>query len=195
MSPLDRRAFLKGAAAVTAGATLAGPAFSAALALEPTALFQYGVASGDPLPDGVVIWTRVTPTPDATPGSGAGAPTSVQWVVAEDSQLRRVVQRGTVRTDAAGDHTVKVDVRGLRPGTAYSYGFTVGGTSSPVGATRTAPATDELVARLRFGMVSCSNYTGGYFAAYRHLSDRDDLDFVLHLGDYLYEYGNDEDRY
>ena len=195
MSPLDRRAFLKGAAAITAGAALTGPAFSSALALEPGAAFQYGVASGDPLPHGVVIWTRVTPTPDATPGSGLGAKATVRWVVAEDPQLRRVVQRGVVRTDAANDHTVKVDVRGLRSGTAYFYGFTNGSSSSPVGATRTAPATEELVARLRFGMVSCSNYTGGFFSAYRHLADRDDLDFVLHLGDYLYEYGNGDDRY
>ena len=195
MSPVDRRTFLKGAAAAALGTTLTGPAFSAALAVEPDAAFQYGVASGDPLPDGVIIWTRVTPSPDATPGSGRGASTVVDWVVAEDTALRQVVRRGTVRTDAATDHTVKVDVRGLRPGQAYAYGFSALGTDSPVGTLRTAPARGADVERLRFGMVSCSNYTGGFFSAYRHLADRDDLDFVLHLGDYLYEYGNGEDRY
>lgn len=193
MTTLDRRTFLKGAAAVTAGTALTGPAFSSALAVEPDARFQYGVASGDPLPDGVVIWTRLTPSPDATPGSGKGAATSVQWFVREVGG--RVVRRGQVRTSPAGDHTVKVDVRGLAPATTYEYGFLAGGESSPVGTTRTAPATDAANALLRFGMVSCSNYTGGYFSAYRHLAARDDLDFVLHLGDYLYEYGNDDDRY
>jgi alkaline phosphatase D len=195
VSPLDRRSFLKVAAAATAGTALTGPAFSAALAVEPDAVFQYGVASGDPLPDGVILWTRVTPEPDATPGSGKGAPATVRWVVAADPELRRVVRRGVARTSAASDHTVKVDARGLAPDTRYWYGFTVGGSSSPVGSTRTAPAPDAANDRLRFGMVSCSNYTGGYFSAYRHLAARDDLDFVVHLGDYLYEYGNDEDRY
>ena len=193
MTPLDRRSFLKGAAAVAAGSALTGTAFSSALAVEPTARFQYGVASGDPLPDGVVLWTRVTPSPDATPGSGRGAATAVQWFVREVGG--RVVRRGQVRTSAATDHTVKVDVRGLAPATTYEYGFLAGGQASPVGTTRTAPALDAANALLRFGMVSCSNYTGGYFSAYRHLADRDDLDFVLHLGDYLYEYGNTDDRY
>jgi alkaline phosphatase D len=195
MTSLDRRSFLKAAAVVTAGSAVTGRAFSTALAVEPEAVFQYGVASGDPLPDGVVIWTRVTPTPEATRGSGKGAPTTVRWIVAEDAGLRRVVRSGAVRTSAVTDHTVKVDVRGLRPGRSYFYGFTGAGARSPIGSTRTAPGPDALNSRLRFGMVSCSNYTGGYFSAYRHLAARDDLDLVLHLGDYLYEYGNDADRY
>lgn len=193
MSPLDRRTFLKGAAAVTAGSALTGPAFSAALAVEPGAVFQYGVASGDPLPDGVILWTRVTPSPDATPGSGKGRPTQVGWSIRDVAD--RVVRRGTVMTNPETDHTVKVDVRGLAPATTYSYAFTVAGKSSPVGSTRTAPATGAANERLRFGMVSCSNFTGGFFSAYRLLAERNDLDFVIHLGDYLYEYGNGEDRY
>jgi alkaline phosphatase D len=193
MSPLDRRTFLKGAAAVTAGSALTGPAFSAALAVEPGAVFQYGVASGDPLPDGVMIWTRVTPSPDATPGSGKGAATRVTWTVRDTAG--RTVRRGNVTTNPETDHTVKVDVRGLSPARTYSYAFTVAGKSSPVGSTRTAPATGAANERLRFGMVSCSNFTGGFFSAYRLLAERNDLDFVVHLGDYLYEYGNDEDRY
>jgi alkaline phosphatase D len=193
VSPVNRRSFLKGAVAVTAGGALTGPAFSAALAVEPGAVFQYGVASGDPLPDGVLLWTRVTPTPEAIPGSGLGAPVSVSWFIRDSSN--RIVRRGSVRTDAGRDHTVKVDVRGLQPAQTYTYGFVYGQASSSLGRTRTAPAPDAAVERLRFGMVSCSNYTGGYFSAYRHLAERDDLDFVLHLGDYLYEYGNGEDRY
>jgi alkaline phosphatase D len=193
VTSLDRRTFLKSAAAVTAGSALTGPAFSAALAVEPDAVFQYGVASGDPLPDGVILWTRVTPSPDATPGSGKGAATTVTWALRDLSGA--VVRRGTLRTSAATDHTVKVDVRGLLPATTYTYTFGVGGATSPVGRTRTAPAPSAANSGLRFGMVSCSNYTGGYFSAYRHLAARDDLDFVLHLGDYLYEYGNGDDRY
>lgn len=203
MRLVNRRVFMKGAAGAAAatavGSGLTGPGFSTALAVEPGAVFQYGVASGDPLPDGVVLWTRVTPTPDATPGSGLGRPTTVRWTVAEgtaaDGSMQRVVARGTVTTSAATDHTVKVDVRGLEPDRDYVYGFTVAEQASPTGRTRTAPATDAAHERLRFGMVSCSNYTGGFFAAYRHLAARDDLDFVLHLGDYLYEYGNGADRY
>jgi alkaline phosphatase D len=193
VSDLDRRTFLKSAAAVATGTALTGPAFSTALALEPGAVFQYGVASGDPLSDGVVLWTRVTPTPDATPGSGKGPDTQVRWRI-RDAALR-VVRRGTVRTSAASDHTVKVDVSGLAPDTTYTYDFAARGATSPVGRTRTAPSAGAQNDRLRFGMVSCSNYTGGYFSAYRHLAARDDLDFVLHLGDYLYEYGNGADRY
>jgi alkaline phosphatase D len=193
VTALTRRGFLKGAAAVTAGSTLTGHAFSNALAVEPDAVFQYGVASGDPLPDGVLLWTRVTPSPEATPGSGRGGPISLSWFVRDGAG--RIVRRGAVRTDASRDHTVKVDVRGLRPATRYTYGFTFGPATSPIGTTRTAPDPAAANERLRFGMVSCSNYTGGYFSAYRHLAQRDDLDFVLHLGDYLYEYGNGADRY
>ena len=193
LNRLDRRTFLKSAAAIATGTALTGSAFSVALAVEPDAVFQYGVASGDPLPDGVVLWTRVTPSPDAVPGSGRGTDTTVRWAVRDATG--RVVRRGTARTSAARDHTVKVDVRGLAPDAAYTYEFTALGSRSPVGRTRTAPAAGTANDRLRFGMVSCSNYTGGYFAAYRHLAARDDLDFVLHLGDYLYEYGNGADRY
>ena len=194
MPSLDRRAFLKGAAGAAAltatGTALAGPAFSAAVQVPVDAVFQYGVASGDPLPTGVILWTRVTPSPDATPGSGEGRPTPVQWVIAEDPDLTRVVQRGSLMTSPDTDHTVKVDVGGLQPDRSYFYGFRALGAASPVGSTRTAPAEGASPALLRFGMVSCSNYTGGYFSAYRLLAERDDLDFVVHLGDYLYEYGN-----
>ncbi|MEI7029785.1 alkaline phosphatase D family protein [Streptomyces pratensis] len=187
------RAAAASAAAVpvlaTASATSAAPARTAA-----TPSFAHGVASGDPLPDGVLLWTRVTPEPGATPGSGLGQETPVRWEIAEDRAFERIAASGAVVASAVSDHTVKADVRGLRPATAYFYRFTAGGGTagsvvSPVGRTRTAPATDAAMDRLRFGVVSCANWEAGWFSAYRHLAARPDLDAVLHLGDYLYEYG------
>ncbi|WP_313896160.1 alkaline phosphatase D family protein [Streptomyces sp. YIM 98790] len=187
-----------GATAATAAALPllgAGPARAAATADGTTGgtVFRHGVASGDPLPDGILLWTRVTPVPEALPGSGAGPDTPVRWEVAEDEAFTAVRASGTVTATAAADHTVRADVRGLRPATTYWYRFTAGTGSSaevsPTGRTRTAPGDGAPVAGLRFGVVSCSNYEAGYFAAYRHLAARRDLDAVLHLGDYLYEYG------
>jgi alkaline phosphatase D len=151
--------------------------------------FGHGIAAGDPLADRVILWTRVTPSADATPGSGLGAPTEVGWEVAADEGFTQVVARGTTTTDPARDHTVKVDAAGLQPLTTYLYRFTALGVTSPVGRARTAPAVGAAVDQLRFGVVSCSNWEGGYFSAYRHVAERDDLDWVLHLGDYVYEYG------
>ena len=147
-----------------------------------------------------MIWTRATPPrpaggPVAEPGSGLGEPLRVEWEVARDEQFRRGVRRGAVWTHASSDHTVKVDVTGLQPYTRYFYRFRGGGQVSPVGRTQTAPDVPGKVRALRFALVSCSNYTGGYFGAYRALAGRDDLDFVLHVGDYIYEYGNGTDRY
>jgi alkaline phosphatase D len=139
----------------------------------------------------------VTPSPDALPGSGKGADTEVRWEVAEDRGFTRIAARGAVTASADTDHTVKVDVRGLRPATAYWFRFaagTDGGTAaaalSPVGRTRTTPGYDDATPGVRFGVVSCANWEAGYFAAYRHLAARADLDAVLHLGDYIYEYGS-----
>jgi len=184
-----RRTVVKAAAATAA---LAGPLAAAlpARAAQPAPAFLHGVASGDPLPDGVLLWTRVTPTPDALPGSGAGPDTEVRWTVARDRAFTDVVAQGTVLATAASDHTVKADVRGLRPATDYWYRFSAGGADSPAARTRTAPAADASVAGLRLGVVSCANWEAGHFAAYRHLAARGDLDAWLHLGDYIYEYAN-----
>ena len=160
------------------------------------------MASGDPTGDAIVLWTRATPPPEtpggpvATPGSGLGKPLRVRWELAYDQHFRHVVKRGTVSARAPRrDHTVKVDVHGLRPYTRYWYRFRAAGETSPVGRTQTAPDEPRREHALRFALVSCSNYTGGYFTAYRALGERDDLDFVLHVGDYVYEYGNGPDRY
>ncbi|GAA1083527.1 alkaline phosphatase D family protein [Kitasatospora arboriphila] len=187
-----RRRVLK-AAALTAGAAVLPIAAGTAPATAATApQFLHGVASGDPLADGVVLWTRVTPTPDAVPGSGAGPATDVVWQIATDKSFTSVRASGTVTTAAATDHTVKVDVRGLTADTVYWYRFTAGGVSSPVGRTRTAPAADAALDRLRLGVASCANWEAGYFSAYRHLAARGDLDVFLFLGDYIYEYKTGE---
>lgn len=110
-----------------------------------------------------------------------------------DRQGLRLRRRpGSLTASAAADHTVKADVRGLRPATHYYYRFTAGGQHSPVGRTRTAPAHDSAAGNVRFGVVSCANWESGYFSPYRHLAARTDLDAVLHLGDYLYEYKSGE---
>ncbi|MFE1379784.1 alkaline phosphatase D family protein [Streptomyces sp. NPDC058740] len=188
ISSPSRRTVVK-AAAVTAVATPALVAAASPALAEATApAFLHGVASGDPLPDGVLLWTRVTPSPDAVPGSGKGPDLDVSWELAEDRAFTRPVAAGTALATAAGDHTVKADVRGLRPATSYWFRFTAGGVASPTGRTRTAPAADSAAPGVRFGVVSCANWEAGYFSAYRHLAARTDLDAVLHLGDYVYEY-------
>lgn len=185
----DRRSVLRvGAGAVlVAGVATAGT--TAASADEP--VFAHGVASGDPLPDAILLWTRVTPTPDATPGSGVGPTVSVTWEVAADPAFATIVRSGSESTGPGRDHTVKADATGLDPATTYYYRFRLDGAVSAVGTTRTAPALTAAIARLRFGVVSCSNVPAGYFAAYRYLAERGDLDAVLHLGDYIYEYAGD----
>ncbi|MGR8011103.1 alkaline phosphatase D family protein [Streptomyces hypolithicus] len=191
-SPSRRTVVRAAAATAVAGPVVAGSFAASATAADSAAtrapVFLHGLASGDPLPDGVLLWTRVTPVPDAVPGSGVGPDTAVLWEVAEDSAFTTTVARGATTATAAADHTVKVDVRGLRPATAYWFRFTVDGTRSPVARTRTAPAADAATPGVRFGVVSCANWESGYFSAYRHLAARADLDAVLHLGDYLYEY-------
>jgi alkaline phosphatase D len=147
-----------------------------------TSPFLHGVASGDPLPDAVVIWTRVTGDSAAPEDFG------VAWVVAKDAEFKRVVASGVVGTDESVDHTVKVDVSGLDAGTTYYYRFHALGFDSPIGRTRLPGKRG--VERLRLAVASCSNLPYGYFNAYAAIAQRADLDAVLHLGDYLYEYEN-----
>ncbi|MCX5269140.1 alkaline phosphatase [Streptomyces sp. NBC_00199] len=186
-----RRTVVKAAAATV---VLAGPLAAAlpARAAAETPAFLHGLASGDPLPDGILLWTRVTPAAEATPGSGLGPDTEVSWVVATDRALTNVVNKGSTTATAASDHTVKADIRGLQPATDYYFRFSAGDARTPVARTRTAPAADAAVTGLRFGVVSCANWEAGYFSSYRHLAARGDLDAWLHLGDYIYEYGTGE---
>ncbi len=145
--------------------------------------FYHGVASGDPLQDRVIIWTRVTPE------DMNNDPIEVEWKVATDTELSNVVASGTFTTDENIDYTVKIDVTGLDAGTTYYYGFTALGAASLTGKTKTAP-TGATVDHLKFGVVSCSNYQAGFFNAYHRLADRTDLDAIIHLGDYIYEYAD-----
>lgn len=187
-STYDRRAFLRraglaGAAGAALGLGLPRPPARADESLAP---FEHGVASGDPLSDRVILWTRVRPPTD-------GGQVEVAWWVATDLDRTSVVASGLTTTGAEHDWTVKVDATGLSPATHYYYGFEALGRRSLVGRTKTAPS--GAVERLRFAVASCSNYQGGFFNAYARIAERDDLDAVLHLGDYIYEYGNGADRY
>ncbi|MCW5771987.1 MAG: alkaline phosphatase D family protein [Rhodospirillaceae bacterium] len=150
------------------------------------ALFALGVASGEPLPHSVVLWTRLAPDP-LNGGGMAPAPVPVRWEIAEDEQFKRIRRRGTAIARAEWAHSVHVEVAGLDPGRWYWYRFAARGETSPVGRTRTAPAPGAAVDRLRFAAASCQDFQNGYYSAYRHMA-REDLDFVLFLGDYIYEY-------
>lgn len=149
--------------------------------------FKLGVASGDPLPDGVVLWTRLAPDPLY----GGGMPLRnvvVRWQVALDENMKKVVQRGTVLATPALAHSVHVDVRGLEPDRWYWYQFQVGSEDSPIGRTRTTGTFNHAIKQLNFAFVSCQDWQNGYYTAYRHIAD-EELDLVVHLGDYIYEYG------
>jgi alkaline phosphatase D len=150
--------------------------------------FTLGSASGDPTSDGVVLWTRLAPEPLA--GGGMGSETiEVDWVLAEDEKLSRGVKRGKALASANLGHSVHVEMRGLRPGRWYWYQFRAGGYETPVARTRTAPAASD---RLRFAFASCQHYETGLYTAYQHMAE-EDLDLVVHLGDYIYE-GKAQDR-
>ncbi|MEO1244272.1 MAG: alkaline phosphatase D family protein [Pseudomonadota bacterium] len=142
-------------------------------------VFRHGVASGDPLADAVILWTRVS--------EQGKRRVRVKWSVALDPEFRQVVRRGRRRTGPDRDYTVKIDVTGLEAGRTYYYRFTVDGETSPVGRTRTLPVGQ--LESARFAVVSCSNYAYGYFNVYRDIAAADELDAVIHLGDYMYEHG------
>ncbi len=152
---------------------------------------MHGVASGDPTPASVILWTRVTVSPEATPGSGLGADATVDWEVSTTPDFGNVVRSGTATTTANEDHTVHVDPEGLEPGTVYYYRFRYNDVYSTVGRTRTAPAYHAAVDEVTFAVASCANWEAGYFAAYRDMAERaehDEFDAVVFLGDYIYEY-------
>jgi len=143
--------------------------------------FYHGVASGDPLSDRVILWTRITSSNNTE---------TVGWQIATDTNFTTVINSGSVTTDSSKDYTVKIDVTGLQPNTWYYYRFNNNGTNSITGRTRTMPTGN--VSNLRFAVVACSNYQSGYFNAYRDIANKNDVDAVIHLGDYYYEYGPDD---
>ncbi len=152
--------------------------------------FSLGVASGTPRPDGFVLWTRLAPEPlsanPETPGGMSGGDVSIAYEIAADSGMTKVVRRGNAVAEKAFGHSVHLDVGGLEPGRSYWYRFRSGDAASPIGRAVTLPAPGTSPEQLRFGFVSCANYEHGYFSAYRHLTD-EDPQFVLFLGDYIYE--------
>lgn len=143
--------------------------------------FAHGVASGDPQHDKVIIWTRVTPD--------AAGPVPVRWILARNRELTDIVKTGVYDATEARDYTVKIDVTGLRAGAPYFYGFRAGQAESAVGKTKTLPRRN--VENVKIAVASCASYSHGFFNAYKAISERDDLDAVIHLGDYIYEYGLD----
>ena len=153
--------------------------------------FTLGVASGDPLPNGVVLWTRLAPDPLTADGGLAGAGNlEVGWEVARDESFRQVVKRGRAVAPADMAHSVHVDVRGLEPGREYRYRFTAGDWATPVARTRTAPAPNGALDRMTFAYSTCQKWEEGFYNAYAHMAE-EDLDLVVFLGDYTYEYGID----
>ncbi|MCP2252306.1 alkaline phosphatase D [Prauserella aidingensis] len=197
MNGFDRRRFLElggaAGAALAAGGLTAGPGWASPAQRSRFTghPFALGVASGDPLPSGVVLWTRLAPEPLAEDGSGGmrgRGVVPVRWEVAEDERFSRRVAHGVSNATPELGHSVHVEVDTLRPDREYFYRFRVGGEISPVGRTRTAPEAGANLDRLAFAFVSCQNYPAGYYTAHRHLAD-EDLRAVVHLGDYIYEGG------
>ncbi len=148
--------------------------------------FSLGVASGDPMPDGVVLWTRLVPEPLQADGGMPSRKVPVRYEVAADEGFRDVVRKGNTFATPELAHSVHVEVEGLDPAREYFYRFKTGPEESPVGRTLTAPAADADLALLQFAFVSCQNYPAGYFTPYRHIAE-EDLALVVHLGDYIYE--------
>lgn len=185
---VDRRRFLQGAAGTAALAVVAGraPVIWAGAPDLPADPFTLGVGSGDPLPDGFVLWTRLAPAP-LEGGGMPDAEVPVTWEVATDEGFSDIVAEGTVAAAPAFAHSVHVDVRGLEPDRWYAYRFSAGGFDSPVGQARTAPAGCDGT-RMRFAFASCQNYTSGYYTAHAGLA-AEDVDLVVFLGDYIYEGG------
>jgi len=178
----SRRNFIRGVAigtvAVSGGTLLSACGGSGD---QVTATFAHGVASGDPLSDRVIIWTRATPS--------AERDFQVLWEVASDEQFTRIVKSGEFTTGPARDYTVKVDVSGLTPATPYFYRFAVGPTYSPTGRTKTLPTGK--VDQVKLAVMTCSNYPAGYFNVYADIAKLNDIDAAIHLGDYIYEYPRD----
>ncbi|BAC88431.1 alkaline phosphatase D family protein [Gloeobacter violaceus] len=187
---LNRRQFL------AVSGTLAG-AFALALASGEDARsapslgatpFTLGVASGDPLPTSIVLWTRLAPDPLVADGGMPARRVSVEWFVATDAGMRRIVRRGTALASPELVHSVHVEVFGLEPSREYYYQFRYRSEYSPIGRTKTAPAAGSPLNSLAFAIATCQKWDDGFYSPYRRMVE-EDLDLVVHLGDYTYEYG------
>ncbi len=184
----NRRAFLQTAAGSIAWPMLstAASAFVRRRAVAKNDPFTLGVASGDPTPDGFVLWTRLAPQPLENGGGMQPENIQVRWEVAEDDGFAKVVAHGTAVATPELAHSVHVEVPGLEANRWYHYRFHAGDATSPVGRARTAPRADDIAQKLRFAFASCSHWESGLFTAYQHMA-KEELDLVAHLGDYIYE--------
>jgi alkaline phosphatase D len=180
---LDRRSFIAGAAA----SAFAAPAILRAQTIFRSYAFALGIASGDPSPDGFVIWTRLAPEPLAEHGGMAMAPLAVSWEVASDEAFRTIVARGEELARPEYGHSVHVEVAGLQPDRPYWYRFRAGGDRSFNGRARTLPLSASSPRALRFGVCGCQAWDDGYYTAYRHMAG-EELAFVYHYGDYIYQF-------
>ncbi|MFF6823135.1 alkaline phosphatase D family protein [Streptomyces longwoodensis] len=194
---IGRRRFLTtGAAAMALAFAVDLPRTGVAAAAEMNAArigsdpFTLGIASGDPQPGSVVLWTRLAPAPYQPDGGLPAERIEVDWEVARDPAFATVVSRGTATAHPEFHHSVHVEVAGLDPDRVHYYRFRAGTWLSETGRTRTAPEQGAVVPSVRFALTACQAYQDGYFTAYRHLAE-DDVAFVLHLGDYIYEYAVD----
>jgi len=186
-SRIGRRGVVTGALAL--GIVGAAPSVIRRVAAQPrlpAPTFTLGVASGYPTASGVALWTRLAPSPLVPVGGLPPEAVPVEWEVATDERMGRIVQRGVAAATPPFAHAVHVEVEGLEPARWYWYRFRAGGEASAVGRTRTAPSANASTERLRFAFASCQQYEQGYFNAYRHML-ADDLDLIVHLGDYIYE--------
>ncbi|MEQ1829614.1 MAG: PhoD-like phosphatase N-terminal domain-containing protein, partial [Pirellula sp.] len=184
----NRRAFLLSGASI-AILPLAGQVTMGAIHWAPgfdQDPFQLGVASGDPTADGVVLWTRLASKPLEHGGGIPRENFGVQWEIAGDDKMANIVQKGSAVATPQLGHSVHVEVQGLKPDRWYWYRFHCGDASSPIGRTRTMPQPDIMPNELRFAFASCQHFEAGLYTAYKHMS-QDDLDLVIHLGDYIYE--------
>ena len=193
-SLINRRKFIRLSASLAAAAAWSSTAAQTVtrnprLAAYP---FSLGVASGDPSPDGMVLWTRLAPSP-LDGGGMPMEPVEVSWQIADDERFSKVVQKGTTVAVPDWGHSVHVELQGLRPDRRYWYQFKVGNETSPVGRTHTTPTARSTPDRLRFAFASCQHWETGYYTAYEHMM-KEDLDLVIHLGDYIYENGGLEGR-
>lgn len=188
----SRRAFLAwaGGGALTAAAAGWSPARAWGGRPVDGNPFALGVASGDPTPDGIVLWTRLAPKPLDPAGGMPARKVPFKWEIAADERFRRVVRRGASTATPELAHSVHVEADGLAPDREYFFRFAAAGELSPIGRTRTAPAAHA--SRIDFAFVSCQNYQDGYYTAFRHLAG-EDVAFVVHLGDSIYEDGPSDD--
>ena len=183
---LNRRLFIAGAT----GTALAAPAIVRAQSWFSAYPFKLGVAAGDPSSDGFVIWTKLAPEPYAPHGGMPMSLLQVKWEVASDDRFRTIVAAGEAPARPELGHSVHVEVSGLQAGTTYWYRFSIGSDRSLFGRAKTLPAAGSAANRLRFAIAGCQHYESGLYTAYRAMAG-DDLDFVYHYGDFIYEYSPD----